>query len=107
MAIEAIDKAVRKVMEVAKVTMISVPIRPTLPTTHPNRRYIITPNTVSMEGVNTPPKVFNLPPVWVVSFLITVRFNLIGCKYTVFILKHYIYSVIYFYNNKIIYIIPV
>ena len=76
MAIEAMDNAVRKVIEVPNVTMISVPIRPTLPTTHPNRRYMITPTTVSIDGVKTPPNVFNLPPVCVDSFLITAGFKI-------------------------------
>jgi hypothetical protein len=59
---EAMDNAVRNVILVDMVTIISVPIRPTLPTTHPNRRYIITPRIVRIEGVNTPPKV---PSPWV------------------------------------------
>ena len=71
-AIDAMDRAVRKVMEVAKVTMISVPISPTLPTTQPKRRYMITPRTVSMEGVKTPPKVLRPCAAFFVSFLIIV-----------------------------------
>ena len=51
------DKLVKKVIEVAKVTIIKVPIKPTFPTTQPNLRYIITPSMVRIEGVNTPPKV--------------------------------------------------
>ncbi len=74
MAIDAMDRAVRKVMDVAKVTMISVPIRPTLPTTQPKRRYMITPRTVSMEGVKTPSKVFKPCAVFFVPFLIIVNF---------------------------------
>lgn len=58
-AMDAIESAVRKVMDVPSVTMASVPRSPTLPTTHPKRRYIITPTTVRMDGVKTPPKVFN------------------------------------------------
>ena len=54
---EAMDKEVRKVMLVEIVTITKVPISPTLPTTHPNRRYMITPRMVRTEGVNTPPKV--------------------------------------------------
>lgn len=57
-AMEAMESAVKKVIEVPKVTIISVPISPTLPTTHPKRRYIITPTTVRIDGVKTPPKVF-------------------------------------------------
>jgi len=39
------------------VTMTRVPRSPTLPTTHPNRRYMITPRIVRIDGVKTPPKV--------------------------------------------------
>ena len=75
MAMDAMDSEVRKVIEVAKVTIISVPISPTLPTTHPKRKYIITPKTVRMEGVNTPPNVFNPFDVFTGSFLIVLFFN--------------------------------
>jgi hypothetical protein len=51
------ERAVRNVMLVASVTMISAPISPTLPTTHPNRRYMMTPRIVSTDGVKTPPNV--------------------------------------------------
>ena len=74
MAMDAMDNEVRKVIEVANVTMISVPISPTLPTTQPKRKYMITPKTVSMDGVNTPPKVFSCPPLFVLTFLITKIF---------------------------------
>ena len=57
MAIEAIESPVKKVMAVAMVTISKVPAKPTWPTTHPKRRYIITPKMVRIEGVNTPPKV--------------------------------------------------
>ena len=43
MAIEAIESPVKKVMAVAMVTISKVPAKPTWPTTHPKRRYIITP----------------------------------------------------------------
>ena len=69
-AMDAMDSEVRKVMDVPKVTMINVPISPTLPTTHPKRKYMITPSTVRMEGVKTPPNVFNRFAVYVGSFLI-------------------------------------
>jgi len=53
----AIESAVRKVMPVEMVTMSSVPSNPALPTTHPNRRYMMTPRIVRIDGVNTPPNV--------------------------------------------------
>ena len=56
-----IERAVRKVMEVERVTIRRVPPRPTLPTTQPNLRYMMTPRMVRIEGVNTPPKV---PKAW-------------------------------------------
>ena len=59
----AIDREVKKVIRVERTTMIRVPTRPTLPTTQPNLRYIITPNMVSKEGVKTPPKVFSFVSV--------------------------------------------
>lgn len=57
-------------MEVDNVTIINVPISPTFPTTQPKRKYIITPNIVNIDGVNTPPKVFKIPFELVVEFLI-------------------------------------
>ena len=72
-AIDAMEREVKKVMEVANVTMINVPIKPTLPTTHPKRKYMITPNTVSIEGVNTPPKVFKPRGVSLELFLIIIN----------------------------------
>jgi hypothetical protein len=59
----ATDKAVTKVIEVETVTIRSVPNSPTLPSTHPNRRYMITPRIVRIEGVNTPPNVPSPPGV--------------------------------------------
>jgi hypothetical protein len=56
-AIAAMDKAVKNVMAVARVTIKSVPMSPTFPTTQPNRKYMITPRIVRIEGVKTPPKV--------------------------------------------------
>jgi hypothetical protein len=53
------DREVRKVIEVARVTIIRLPSNPTFPTTQPNRRYIITPSMVRMEGVKTPAKVLS------------------------------------------------
>ena len=69
-AIEAMESEVKKVIEVPKVTIISVPISPTLPTTHPKRRYIITPTTVRIDGVKTPPKVFKPCALFCELFLI-------------------------------------
>lgn len=57
----AMERAVRKVMRVERVTMRRVPARPTFPTTHPNLRYMMTPRIVRMDGVNTPPNVPNPP----------------------------------------------
>ena len=74
-------------MEVAKVTIISVPMRPTFPTTQPKRKYIITPNTVRMEGVKTPPNVFNFFAEFTDSFLIIILFISKG-KYTYFKTKN-------------------
>lgn len=74
MAMDAIESAVRKVMDVPSVTIDSVPSKPTLPTTHPKRRYIITPTTVRMEGVKTPPKVFNPFALLLELILIVVYF---------------------------------
>jgi len=56
--IAAIESDVKKVINVDKVTIRRVPKRPTFPTTHPKRKYIITPRIVSIDGVKTPPKVF-------------------------------------------------
>jgi hypothetical protein len=41
------------------VTMKSDGRRPIFPTTHPKRKYIITPIMVSIDGVKTPAKVPN------------------------------------------------
>jgi hypothetical protein len=49
-----IDKAVKKVINEDKVTIIRVGTKPTFPITHPKRRYMITPRIVRMLGVNTP-----------------------------------------------------
>jgi hypothetical protein len=57
----AMERAVRKVREVERVTMRKVPRRPTFPITQPNLRYIMTPRIVRMEGVKTPPKVPSPP----------------------------------------------
>jgi hypothetical protein len=43
--------------------MINVPIKPTFPTTQPNRRYIMTPRIVKIDGVKTPPNVPKPPLV--------------------------------------------
>jgi len=73
--IAAIESEVKKVIEVAKVTISSVHKKPTLPTTHPKRRYIITPRIVSIEGVKTPPKVFNPAFLCNCFFAIILVFN--------------------------------
>jgi hypothetical protein len=54
---EAIERPVKNVIPVERLTMAKVPISPTFPTTQPKRRYIMTPRMVKMEGVNTPPNV--------------------------------------------------
>src|SRR5699024_11199382 len=64
----AIDSAVKNVMPIATVTMMKEPINPTLPTTHPNRKYMITPISVSTEGVKTPPKVPSPPFEELITF---------------------------------------
>jgi hypothetical protein len=51
------EKAVTNVMEVAMKTIKRVETRPAFPTTQPNRRYIIAPKMVKIDGVNTPSKV--------------------------------------------------
>ena len=66
-----IDKPVRNVMAVAIVTMSRVPVRPTLPSTQPKRRYMITPKMVSTLGVYTPLKVPNEYPCFSVVSPIT------------------------------------
>jgi hypothetical protein len=69
-AMADIDKEVRKVMVVERVTISKVPINPTLPTTQPNLRYMITPQIVSKDGVKTPPKVPSLAePAFFILFI--------------------------------------
>ena len=48
------DRPVRKVIALERVTIVRVLARPTEPSTHPKRRYMTTPMIVSMLGVNTP-----------------------------------------------------
>ena len=48
------ESAVASVMRFAMTTMASAPTRPTLPTTHPARRYRMTPRMVRIDGVKTP-----------------------------------------------------
>jgi hypothetical protein len=55
-----IEREVRKVMAVDRVTINKVPIKPTFPTTQPNLRYMIAPRMVRRDGVKTPPKVPSL-----------------------------------------------
>jgi len=72
------DSEVRNVIDVERVTINNVPTSPTLPTTHPKRRYIITPRMVSMDGVNTPPNVFNRFGIYLLVFLIKVNLLIIS-----------------------------
>ena len=53
----ATERAVRKVIEVARVTIRNVPASPTFPTTHPNLKYMMTPRIVRIDGVKTPANV--------------------------------------------------
>ena len=55
--ISVTDSAVAKVTALAIITIVTAPINPTFPTTHPVRRNRITPRIVSIEGVKTPMKV--------------------------------------------------
>ena len=55
---EALNPVI-KVIELASRIIAMVIPRPTLPTTHPNLRYIIKPRIVRRLGVNTPSKVPN------------------------------------------------
>ena len=55
---------VMKVIPLAIVRISNVPGRPALPSTQPNRRYIMTPRIVRTLGVNTPRKVPNFCCVW-------------------------------------------
>jgi hypothetical protein len=55
----ASESAVRNVMLLARVMTAIVAGNPRLPSTHPMRRYITTPRTVSTLGVKTPLKVPN------------------------------------------------
>jgi hypothetical protein len=54
-----IERAVSSVIDTEIETMSRVAGRPTLPTTHGRRKYIITPRIVSRLGVKTPLKVPN------------------------------------------------
>ena len=51
------ESPVRSVTELERVTMTSVRVSPTWPSTHPERRYMTTPRIVRMLGVKTPLKV--------------------------------------------------
>ena len=53
------ERAVKNVIDVESVTIKKVPLSPTFPTTHPKRRYMMTPSIVRIDGVNTPPNVDN------------------------------------------------
>jgi hypothetical protein len=63
------DRAVHKVIKNEIIIISQAPKRPALPTTHPRRKYIITPNMVRKVGVKTPPKVPNF------LILVTGGFN--------------------------------
>ncbi len=56
-AVAAMESPVRNVTLVARVTMSRVSGNPILPSTQPNRRYMMTPRIVRMLGVKTPLKV--------------------------------------------------
>ena len=58
-ASEEMERPVRKVIELAAVTMISEVVSPTFPSIHPKRRYMTTPMIVRMLGVKTPANVPN------------------------------------------------
>ena len=58
-AMAEMERVVRKVMEVAMVTIKRVEGRPTFPRTQPKRKYMTTPKMVRMLGVKTPLKVPN------------------------------------------------
>ncbi len=51
-----IERAVTKVMALARATMPKVGSSPALPITQPARRYMMTPRMVRIEGVKTPMK---------------------------------------------------
>ena len=54
---EDMERAVARVITKERVIISQAPNNPAFPTTHPRRRYIITPRMVKIEGVNTPPNV--------------------------------------------------
>ena len=51
------DKAVKRVIKFAMQIISKVPPRPTLPTTNPKRKYIITPKILKRHGMKTPSNV--------------------------------------------------
>ena len=55
------DDYILTTRDLAKTIITIAPNNPALPTTHPRRRYIITPRMVSTSGVKTPAKVPNRP----------------------------------------------
>ena len=58
-AVAEIDRPVRKVIALDMVTMTIAAKIPTWPTTHPMRRYMMTPQIVRMLGMKTPLNVPN------------------------------------------------
>jgi len=57
---DAMERAVVVVMEYATTIISQAPGSPTLPTTHPSRRYMITPMIVRSVGIYTPVSIPNL-----------------------------------------------
>jgi hypothetical protein len=51
------DRAVNAIMRKEMSMMSQAPRRPAFPTTHPSRRYMMTPRMVRSVGVKTPAKV--------------------------------------------------
>ena len=66
----AMDDILKPVDTDTTCAIIIMPITinsvPEFPTTHPNRRYMITPRIVRIEGINTPP---NVPNFFMLSFV--------------------------------------
>jgi hypothetical protein len=57
--IDAMERAVVVVIKKARIIISQAPASPTLPTTHPSRRYMITPMIVSNVGTYTPVSIPN------------------------------------------------
>jgi hypothetical protein len=52
-----IERPVHSVTDLASTIINTAPRKPAFPTTHPRRKYMITPRIVSTSGVKTPPNV--------------------------------------------------